>query len=132
MPENTSVKVRSGAESRPATSTAAEEPYVAPLADIYETPEAYVLLLDMPGAARQGVSVRLENNTLYVKAPVEALHGADAAMLHREHMAGGYERAFALGEDINPDNIDAQFENGVLTIKLFKSEEVRPREIKIR
>ncbi len=131
MPENNSVKVRSGAESRPAAS-AVEEPCVTPLADIYETPEAYVLLLDMPGAARQNVGVRLENNTLYVKAPVEALHGADATMLHREHMTGGYERAFALGEDINPDNIDARFENGVLTVKLFKSERVRPREIKIR
>ena len=132
MPENTSVKVRSGAESRPAVAATIEEPSVAPLADIYETPEAYVLMLDMPGAARQSLSVRLENGTLYVKAPVEALHGGDAAMLHREQMTGGYARTFALGEDINPDNIDAQFENGVLTVKLFKSDEVRPREIKIR
>ncbi len=132
MPEKNSVNVRNGAESRPAVTTAAEEPYVAPLADIYETPEAYVLLLDMPGAVRQGVSVRLEKDTLFVKAPVEALHGADATMLHREHMTGGYERSFALGEDINPDTIDAQFENGVLTVKLFKSERVKPREITIR
>ncbi len=131
MPENTSVKVRNGIDTPPAMRQT-EEPYVAPLADIYETPEAYVLLLDMPGAAREKVSVRLEKSTLLVKAPVETLHGADAAMLHREHRTGGYERSFALGEDINPENIDAQFENGVLTIKLFKSERVRPREIKIR
>ncbi len=132
MPEKTSVKIQNGAGSHPAASAAVEEPYVAPLADIYETPEAYVLLLDMPGAARQGISVRLERNTLFVKAPVELSHGADATMLHREHMTGGYERAFALGEDINPDTIDAQFENGVLTVKLFKSERVKPREITIR
>lgn len=131
MPEKTSVKLRNGVDSPPAMH-GTEEPYVAPLADIYETPEAYVLLLDMPGAGRENVSVRLENHTLFVKAPVESLHGADAAILHREHRTGGYERSFVLGEDINPENIDAQFENGVLTVKLFKSERVRPREIKIR
>src|SRR5512135_2749256 len=132
MPENTSVKVRNGGESRQAVSTAAEEQYVAPLADIYETPEAYVLLLDMPGAAKQSVSVRLENGTLFVKAPVELAHAADVAMLHREHLWTGYQRSFVLGEDINPENIDAQLENGVLTVKLFKSERVKPREITIR
>jgi HSP20 family protein len=129
MTEKNSVTVKSGTEVPALTG---EEGFVAPLADIYETQDAYMLLLDMPGASREGLSVRLERGVLSVKAPVGTLLSAGASVVHREQTASGFERAFMLGEDIDPEHIDAQFENGVLTVKLFKSEHAKPREISIR
>ena len=130
--EDRSVRVRNGGTVRSGGQPEREPRFAVPAADIYETPEAYVLMLDLPGAVRQAMTVRLEKGTLLVTAPVDAVHRERATVLHREHTAAGFERAFALGGDVNRDNIDAQFEDGVLTVKLYKAEQVKPREIAIR
>lgn len=117
----------------PATRTfAREEDFVPPLADIYETPDAFVLMLDMPGASRDTMSVRLDKGTLFVKASVEKYHQENATILHSETLAPGYYRTFSIGEGIDIESVDAQFEHGVLTVKLLKSERIKPREISIR
>jgi HSP20 family protein len=104
---------------------------VAPLADIYETPDSYVLSLDMPGARKDGISVSLEKGVLTVSADLEAMHKQSTTLLRREIMTTGYHRAFTLGEGIDRGNVDARFEDGVLTMKLFKSPEMKPKEIQI-
>jgi HSP20 family protein len=116
--------------AQPADS--AERQYRVPAADIYETRDAYVLMLDMPGVSRERIRVRVEHGELVVRADAAPLTGPDVVILHREHVADGYDRAFSLGEDVDLNNIDAQFEHGVLTMKLFKSERVKAREIVVR
>lgn len=119
--------------SEPVTRPEArEDEYVLPLADIYETPEAYVVMLDMPGAQKEDMRVRLEKGSLMVTAPAVRHFQESGTVLHEETRASGYVRAFSLGEGIDLKNVDAQFENGVLTVKLFKNEELKPREISIR
>jgi len=110
----------------------AQRQYRLPATDVYETPDAYVLMIDIPGVAKGDVAVRIENGELLIRADMAPLHAADAAVLHREHVADGYDRVFSLGSDIDTGTIDAQLENGVLTIKLLKSERVKAREISIR
>jgi HSP20 family protein len=109
-----------------------EEEYVLPLADIFETPEAYVVMLDMPGAQKENMRVRLEHGSLSVSAPAARHFQEGGTVLHEESRISGYARAFSLGEGIDLKNVDAQFEDGVLTVKLFKNEELKPREISIR
>jgi HSP20 family protein len=104
---------------------------VAPLADIYETPDSYVLSLDMPGARKDGISVTLEKGILTVSADLEAMHKQSTMLLRCEIRTTGYHRAFTLGEGIDRENVDARFEDGVLTMKLFKSPEMKPKEIQI-
>jgi HSP20 family protein len=118
-----------GAVTRPDVR---EDEYTLPLADIFETPDAYVLMLDMPGAQKENIRVRLESGSLSVSAPALRHFREDAAVLHEETRVHGYMRAFSLGEGIDLKNVDAQFEDGVLTIKLVKNEELKPREISIR
>jgi HSP20 family protein len=107
------------------------ENVVMPMADIYETPDAFVLSLDMPGASKEAISLRLEKGLLHVSAPFRRLHGTEAEILRREIRATGYRRAFTLGEGIDGSNVQATFEKGVLTVKLYKSAEMKPREIQI-
>lgn len=106
--------------------------YSVPAADMYETNEAYVVMLDVPGASRETMKLRLEQGTLDITAPVDRAAANGATVIHSERIGAGYARAFTLGEGINTDNIDARFENGVLTLKLFKAERAKPRDISIR
>lgn len=108
------------------------ERYSTPAADIYETPEAYVVHLDLPGVAKDSIRVRVQQGTLEVTAPVRTALPEDAHVLVREQFAEGYTRTFGLGDGVDPGSIDAQYEHGVLTLKLFKSEEQKPRMIPIR
>jgi HSP20 family protein len=102
-----------------------------PAADIYETGDAYVLMLDLPGARKETISLVLEEGELRVKADDDWPDPVEGTLLMSELPSGGYARVFALGEGIDRGNVDARFENGVLTVKLFKTEERKPREIAI-
>jgi len=102
-----------------------------PPTDIYETNDAFLVMLDLPGARRETVSLTLEKGELRVKAEQVPPDPAEGTLLFRDVPSGAYARVFTLGEGIDPANVDARFENGVLTVKLFKNEERKPREIAI-
>ena len=132
MTKNNEITVRQSEQlQRPFIESRIEETYVAPFADIYESPDAYVLTLDMPGATKEAMSVTIDKGVLTVKAGVKSYHPENATLLFREIQTPGYLRGFNLGEGIDRSNIDARYENGVLTLKLFKSEELKPKEIPI-
>jgi HSP20 family molecular chaperone IbpA len=115
----------------PAVSTSGRHSVVIPPADIYETPDAYVLSLDMPGATKEAIRVTLENGVLGVKAAVEGRHDRNAVRLFNELRGTVYARVFRVAEDIDQKSVDAQYEDGVLSLKLFKKESAKPREIRI-
>lgn len=107
------------------------ENVIMPMADIYETPDAFVLCLDMPGARKDAISLTLEKGLLHVSAAFDRPRVAEGTFLRREIRATGYRRAFTLGEGIDRSNVQATFEEGVLTVKLYKSAEMLPRDIQI-
>jgi HSP20 family protein len=107
-------------------------PVSVPASDVSETGEAYLLCLDMPGAKKEAISVTVVDETLVVRAPITPVHGEGATILYREIRTGVYERRFALGEGIDRKNVDARFENGVLTVRLLKTEVLKPKEIVVR
>ena len=109
-----------------------EGPLAAPAADVVEESDGYVLLLDMPGVRREEISVAVTEGTLAVKAPLARSRSGEGRIVYREIMRGGYERYFALGEGIDREGIEARYEDGVLTVRLRKSEAVRAKEITIR
>lgn len=125
------VEVKSQAAPEPLHAREAEVDFAAPAADIYETPDAYVLLLDLPGAVKESISVKLDNRNLIVKASLETIHTEGGTVLHRELERSGYYREFTIGEGIDRNTVDARYEHGVLSIKLFKSEDLKPRTITI-
>jgi HSP20 family protein len=105
---------------------------VTPLADIYETPDAFVLMLDVPGATKDSVSITMDRSSLVIRAGVETRGKENARLLFHEIPGMGFHRVFNLTDGIDRDNVDARLENGVLTVKLLKREELRPREIRIQ
>lgn len=108
-----------------------EEQHRIPAADVYETPEAFVLLLDIPGTTRESISLTIEQGEMRVRAGVKKELREGGALLFNEIQGAGFFRAFSIGDGIDTERVDAAFEHGVLTVKLFKSEDVKPRQIQI-
>ena len=108
-----------------------ESRYVVPLADIFETNDAFIVNLDLPGASKETVKITVAHDTLDIRADIVPTHIDGAVMLHREHDTDGYHRAFNLGDGVNHEKINASFEQGILTVTLFKAERAKPREINI-
>lgn len=105
---------------------------VMPLADIYETPDAFVLMLDMPGASKESISITMDQSSLVIKSGVESHLKENAKLLFSEIAGVGFQRVFNITDGIDRNSVDARYENGVLTIKLFKKEEMKPREIRVK
>jgi HSP20 family protein len=102
-----------------------------PLADIYETADAFVVKLDMPGATKESISITLDASSLVVRSVAEAQSRENTNLLYGECGGGNYHRSFNLTNGVNRENVEAQYDNGVLTLKLFKKEELKLREIRI-
>jgi HSP20 family protein len=132
MAKNNEVAVVQRGNILPAVRNGAPERFVTPSTDIFETPDAYVIVIDLPGAEKESIRVTTENGTMSVKAKVEQYHRDSANLLLSEMRAPTYYRVFNLADGIDRSSIDAQYEHGVLTIKLFKKEETRSREIQIK
>ena len=86
----------------------------------------------MPGVHRDAIHVTMDHDTLVVKGSVGERYGEKSTVLFAELQRGGYYRVFNLGEGVDRNSIDARYEDGVLTVRLLKKEEIRPREIAIR
>jgi len=132
MTNNKEIAVTHGSSEPVTRPEGREDQYLPPLADIYETQDAYVIMLDMPGAQKESIRVRLERGNLTVSAPAIGRAHQPGTVLHEETRGTGFSRAFSLGEGIDLKNVDAHFQDGVLTIMLFKNEELKPHEISIR
>jgi HSP20 family protein len=102
-----------------------------PRANIVETPDAYLLTLDLPGVRKEAITLKLEKGSLLLEATVEAHHAPDARILHRELRTAGYRREFTLGDGVDQRNVDAEYADGVLKVKLFKTPESKPTAITI-
>jgi len=129
--KNGEVSVVKRANTLPAVQTKRLEHYVSPSTDVYETPDAFVLMVDMPGASREAIKVTMEDGTLSVQAKV-SYHSGEPVLLFNELKQTAYYRLFNLGDGVDRNSVDAQYEDGVLLIKLFKNEKAKPREIQIK
>jgi HSP20 family protein len=100
---------------------------IIPAVDIIETKSAYIVTLDIPGAEKEHVKAKIEEDTLIVTAPVSEYHESG-----KEHeFAKEYRREFSLAHDIDLNTIDAKYELGVLSVTLNKKVQYLPKEINI-
>ena len=91
-----------------------------PLADAYETPEAFVVFLELPGIDEDDVEVQVDGDTLTVKGQRRSL-GFRPDRFHRmERSHGPFLRSFQLTEEVDPGRVGAQLRDGVLRLELPK------------
>ncbi len=102
-----------------------------PEIDIRETPEAYIVVADVPGATAEAVDITLDQGVLTFRATVPTREPAGARRVVREYGVGHYERSFRIGEGVDTDKIGAEVKDGVLTLTLPKAETTRARKIQV-
>lgn len=102
-----------------------------PRADIYETEEDVVVILDMPGGSEDSIDITLENNVLAIsgKSTFESPEGYSEVF--REYETGDYERSFRITDQIDRQKIDASYKDGVLFLTLPKAERAKAQKISI-
>lgn len=115
---------------RPA-STAAGRAWVPPV-DLYETKDDLVLMMELPGVRDKDVTVSLTGDLLSVKGERRFEHDAkEQQFLHVERAFGKFERLVQLPIPVQGDKVKASYRDGVLEIRLPKTEEIKPKEIKV-
>jgi HSP20 family protein len=110
--------------------TRAQERYIQPPVDIYETPEGLVLLADLPGVAPDDLTVRLEENILTIQG--KAKHAVASEPIYREFELANFFRQFELSDQVDQGKIAARLNHGVLTLEMPKAEKAKPRQIPVQ
>jgi HSP20 family protein len=119
-------------QERPVSSQSVEQverPFVVPNVNIIETATDYILEAEMPGVAKDGLDINLEDNVLTIAGRRQPEPTANA--LYRESNPVDYRRVFELDPSIETGKINAQIEQGLLTLTLPKAEKVQPRRIQV-
>lgn len=107
------------------------ERYLTPAVDIYETKDDVVLLVDLPGVSKDGLSLNITKDELTIKGEMNKGISKDEELLYGEMNYGDYYRGFTLSDVLDREKVSAKLENGVLELTLPKAERVKPREIPI-
>jgi HSP20 family protein len=103
-----------------------------PAMDLVEQGEDFVLRADLPGLSEDDVKVELEDNVLTISGERKSEHEDRKEGYYRlERSSGRFSRSLTLPEGVDPDDIDAKFENGVLTVRVPKPQERKPRRVAI-
>ena len=104
----------------------------APAVDVYEDEHSVTLKIEVPGVDEKDIDVRVENNTLTVQGERKFEKEEKEENFRRvERQYGSFTRSFTLPNTIDPEQVSANYEKGVLKIKLAKKAEAKPKQIKV-
>jgi HSP20 family protein len=95
-------------------------PSWVPLADVYDTPEAYLLEVELPGLARAEIDIQAKGRELVVRGERHPSGGRSAAFHRLERRYGPFGRAFRFDVDIDADQVEAEIKDGLLRLNVPK------------
>jgi HSP20 family protein len=104
----------------------------APAVDVYEDEHNVTLKIEVPGIDEKDIDVRIENNTLTVHGERKFEKEEKEENFRRvERQYGSFTRSFTLPNTVDPEQVSANYDKGVLKIKLAKKAEAKPKQIKV-
>jgi HSP20 family protein len=99
-------------------------PSWVPLADVYDTPDAYLVEIELPGLAREAIGLQVEGRELTVRGERHPARGRSAAFHRLERRYGPFARTFRFDVDVDAERVQAEIKDGLLRLKVPR---VRPR-----
>jgi HSP20 family molecular chaperone IbpA len=134
MSDGQKIAPRTAAETQSNETAAGRTagPVLRPPADVFEDANGITLQLDMPGVSKEHLSVQTDNNTLTVEGDIQIAMQQGMEALYAEVHSTHYRRTFALSGELEPDKTEANLKDGILTLRIPKRSELRPRRIDVR
>ena len=103
-----------------------------PAMDLVETDDSFVLRADLPGLSEEDIKLEFEDGTLTVSGERKAEHESKSEGYYRvERAFGSFSRSLTLPQGVDPEAVSANFDRGVLEIRIPKPEQRKPRRIEI-
>lgn len=103
-----------------------------PPVDVYEDENSIQVRLEVPGIDEKDIDIRLENNVLTIRGERKFEKDEKEENFHRvERRYGSFTRSFTLPATVNPEDVQAEYDKGVLKIQLAKRAEAKPKQIKV-
>jgi HSP20 family protein len=104
-----------------------------PAVDVYDTKDAVVLKAELSGMDPGDIQIEVEDNVLTIKGERKFEEKIDEGRYYRvERRFGSFERSLALPQGVRPDDIQADYEDGILAVRVPKAEEEKPRKIEVK
>lgn len=131
MTENTVSKGDVPARSeRELPATRETEMYLSPAVDIFETTDGLTVVADVPGVAKDGLDINVDDRILTIRGTLELPARKD--LLVEEFGMMNYFRQFRLSDEVDQSGIKASLDQGVLTLRLPKAEHAKPKRIEVK
>ena len=102
----------------------------APQADVEETDDAYVVEIDLPGVKRDDIDIQLTDRQLTVSGEIKEKERT-GILRRRTRRVGQFQYSVTLPADVDADEVTAHLDDGVLTVRVAKPEQAKPRRIEI-
>ena len=100
--------------------------------DLVEEGEQYVLRANLPGVREEDVKVELDDDVLTISGERKSEHEERRDGYHRiERASGSFSRSLTVPDGVDPERVQARFENGVLEVRVPKPEQRKPRRVAI-
>jgi HSP20 family molecular chaperone IbpA len=119
-------------ESSPARAAAETERVIRPAVDIFEDSAGITLRADMPGVSKEKLEIHVDRDTLSVEGEAVISTPEDMEALFADVRSTRYQRSFALSGELDTEKVDANLKDGVLTLRIHKREEHKPRKIEVQ
>jgi HSP20 family protein len=134
MATRTSVPERTPGTEAPAQNLQTQTPEVVvrPPVNIYEDADGITLEADIPGVSKERLNVRVDGNTLLIEGEIKLDLSPNMEALYADVRSTHYRRSFALSRELETGGIEAKVKDGVLTVRIPKRAELRPRKIEVQ
>lgn len=109
-----------------------EELVLAPPVDIFEDKHGITVRAEMPGVSKERLNVQADRNSLVIEGEAVINMPAEMEALYADVRSTRYRRSFVLSGELETEGIEANLKDGVLTVRIPKRAEFRPRKIEVR
>jgi HSP20 family molecular chaperone IbpA len=105
--------------------------FYSPYTDIYETKDAVIVAMEVPGVDKSGIDIQLDKGQLTIKSNIDSRRYEALEPIYAEYNVGNFVRTFTLSTKIDSEAISATVADGVLTVRLPKAAEPVAKRIAV-
>jgi HSP20 family protein len=105
---------------------------VFPPVNVFSDPDGYVVRVEVPGVSPKDLDIETQGRTLTIRGKREAVAPEGASFHRRERGSGEFSRSIHLPAELDPARAEASFHHGLLSVRVPKREEAKPRHITVQ